>query len=169
MMSKILKAAGVDSATGISGAPTPARQDPVPPAAANAYGRRSALAAEAAARWEALERESEELRQALNTAEASLAVLTQTSDALTREIASLRFENERLVRENTAIQERINIAAETLLALRTLQHRPEPVQRAAERAIEEALYDNRVELIQEEMELVPAGVAPVAAPKGEWK
>lgn len=142
MMSKILKAA--------SGATDQLRQQTIEETLAsverqpnlavpNAYGRRSALAAEAAARWEALERETEELRQSLNAAEASIAVLTQSSEALKTEIASLRFDNERLVRENTTIQTRVTIAAETLLAIR----RPSPeVEEATVSAVEAAMNES---------------------------
>jgi len=87
---------------------------------------RSAAAAQAAAQWEALEAAIAALQHDLHTANAANAVLSQTNTALQNEIASLRFDSERLIRENTAIQERINIAAETLLAIRSnLSHRTE--------------------------------------------
>lgn len=188
MMSKLLKAASGEAQQAVQGSIVPDAPERQSPSLAvpNAYGRRSALAAEAAARWEALEREAEELRQALHTAEASIAVLSQTSEALKTEIASLRFENERLNHENAAIQTRIDIAAETLLAIRSVVNRPQSGEaaRAAERAVEHALSveqspDNAqteiVPKVEDEMEF--ASPADKLRPndrhgmvqKGDWK
>jgi FtsZ-binding cell division protein ZapB len=120
----------------LSPAPEPKSPDLPPPAPAREQRvHRSAIAAEAAARWEALESEATQLQHSLSVAEARNAVLEQTNQALQNEIASLRYDNERLVRENTAIQERINIAAETLLAIRSGPR----TEHLAEQAISEAL------------------------------
>lgn len=104
---------------------------------------RSAVAAEAAARWEALEAEREHLQHSLSVSEASNRVLERTNEALQVEVASLRFENERLLRENTAIHTRVNIAAETLLALR--KPLPDKVESGVEQAITDALMTEDVE------------------------
>lgn len=75
------------------------------------------IEAEAEARWEALENDLKAAKQQVEELRAENAVVKQANAMIKREAAALKQDNERLVRENTAVAERVRIAAEVLITL----------------------------------------------------
>lgn len=91
---------------------------------------RSQRAAQAAQEMEELELELSHMRQQLQSAEAHIKVIEESSAAVIAENRSLRSYNEHLVRENTAIHTRISAAAELLISLK------QPVAEAQKEGLE---------------------------------
>lgn len=79
--------------------------------------RRSAAAAAAAQQWEELESEATQLKAQLNSAHSQLQVFEESNKILHEDLAQLKRENERLMRENISIHTRIQAAAELLCKL----------------------------------------------------